>query len=247
MPASLKFAQSHAGSKDMQANVLFMICSNDTFRLPDPPLPSRACPCEKFAPMANLDFYAVSDDLQSLLAFLFAETDVVIYELSSRHNGELRSFRGVTELTEAFDLGGSRTTHLMLWSPSVMAHPLIRRIEATQAPTPFFRCNIGRAGLIQFYLGGVQDGVIHHSHFGHWNEARAKYLPDDLVSDCDWAALRRVSGKIQRHIRGRCATFKLHSRPILHQAWDMVQQGYGLLLPPTVHRADSPALQRIRR
>jgi hypothetical protein len=36
--------------------------------------------------MANLDFYAFGDDLRSLLTFLYAETDVVIYELSSRDN-----------------------------------------------------------------------------------------------------------------------------------------------------------------
>jgi hypothetical protein len=197
--------------------------------------------------MANLDFYALADDLRSLLAFLYAETDVVVYELASRENCEIRSFHSVTELTEAFDLGGSKTTHLMLWSRSVRARPIIRRIEATQAPAPFFRYQISGTGLIQLYLVGDRDGVIHHSHFGHWNEARAKYLPDDLVGDCDWTVLRKLSGKIQRHILGKRATFKLRSCPVLHQAWDMVQQGYGLLLPPTVHRAGSPAFQKIRR
>jgi hypothetical protein len=197
--------------------------------------------------MANLDFYALADDLRSLLAFLYAETDIVVYELSSRDNCEIRSFHSVTELTDAFELGAYRTTHLILWSPSVMARPIIRRVDATQAPTPFFRYHISGAGLIQFYLDGVRDGVIHHSHFGHWNEARAKYLPDDLVSGCDWAALRKLSGKIQRHVRGRCATVKLHSCPILHQAWHMVQHGYGLSLAGTVHHADSPAFQKIGR
>ncbi len=197
--------------------------------------------------MANLDFYAVSDDLRSLLAFLYAETDVVIYELSSRENCEIRSFHTVGELTEAFDLGADQTTHLVLWSPSVRTRPLVDRVEATRAPVPFFRYAIRGAGLIQFYLGGVRDGVIYHSHFGHWNEARAKYLPEELVRDCDWAALARLSGKIQRHIRRKSATFKLQSRPVLHQAWDMVQQGYGLMLGPTIHRAGSPAFQEIRR
>jgi hypothetical protein len=197
--------------------------------------------------MANLDFYALGDDLRSLLAFLYAETDVVIYELYSRDNCELRSFHSVAELTKAFDLGVYGTTHLMLWSPSVMASPLISRVEATQVPTPFFRYKIGGAGLIQFYLDGVRNGVIHHSHLGHWNEARAKYLPEHLVSDCNWVALRKLSGKIQNHIRGKCATFKLHSRPVLHQAWDMVQEGYGLMLAPTIHRAGSPGFQEIRR
>jgi hypothetical protein len=197
--------------------------------------------------MANLDFYALADDLRSLLAFLYAETDIVIYELSSRENCEIRSFHSVTELTDAFELGAYGTAHLQLWSRSVVARPIIRRIDATHAPTPFFRYQISGAGLIQFYLDGVRDGVIHHSHFGHWNEARAKYLPEALVCGCDWAALRKLSGKIQRHIRRRCATVKLHSRPILHQAWNMVQQGHGLLLAGTVHHAGSAAFQKIGR
>ncbi len=33
--------------------------------------------------MANLDFYALADDLRDLIRFLLSETDVVIYELSS--------------------------------------------------------------------------------------------------------------------------------------------------------------------
>jgi hypothetical protein len=197
--------------------------------------------------MANLDFYALGDDLRSLLAFLYAETDVVIYELSSRENCELRSFCTVSELAEAFDLGAYLTAHLVLWSPSVRPRPLIERVDATKAPVPFFRYAIRGAGLIQLYLGGVRDGVIHHSHFGHWNEARAKYLPEELVRDCDWAALRRLSGKTQRHIRGKCARFKLQSRPVLHQAWNMVQQEYGLMFGSTIHRAGSAAFEEIRR
>jgi hypothetical protein len=197
--------------------------------------------------MANLDFYASGDDLRSLLAFVYAETDVVIYELSSRENCELRCFHTVSELTEAFDLGAYETAHLSLWSPSVRPRPLIERVETTRAPVPFFRYDIRGAGLIHLHLSGVRDGVIRHSHFGHWDEARAKYLPEELVRDCDWAALRRLSGKIQRHIRGKCARFKLRSRPVLHQAWNMVQQEYGLMLGSTIHRAGSAAFEEIRR
>jgi hypothetical protein len=201
----------------------------------------------KVVSTANLDFYALSDDLRALFAFLYAETDIAIYELSSRQNCELRSFHTVSELTAAFDLGADQTTHLVLWSPSVRTRPLIERVEATRAPVPFFRYAVRGAGLIQLYLGDVRDSVIHHSHFGHWNAARAKYLPEELVRDCDWAALARLSGKIQRHIRGKRATFKLWSRPVLHQAWIMVQQGHGLMLGSTVHRAGSPAFQKIRK
>ena len=67
------------------------------------------------------------------------------------------SFHTASEVTEAFELGAYETAHLTLWSPSVRARPLIERVEATQAPVPFFRYDIRGAGLIRLYLGGVRD------------------------------------------------------------------------------------------
>jgi hypothetical protein len=55
--------------------------------------------------MANLDFYALGDDLRSLLRFVYAQTDIVIYELSSSHTSadycvqSLRQIPGVLSKT----------------------------------------------------------------------------------------------------------------------------------------------------
>src|ERR1700744_6187013 len=124
--------------------------------------------------MANLDFYALADDLRSLFQFLFAETDIVVYEMSSEPGHEARQFRSLVQLETVFELGKYRAGHLQLWSPSVMRQPVIRRIELNRASGHGFRYAIEGPGLIQLYLDGNRDGVIYHSHFGHWNEAGAR-------------------------------------------------------------------------
>lgn len=197
--------------------------------------------------MASLHFYALSDDARQLLDFIYSETDVVVYELASRPNCELRRFNSVDEVVDAFGLGGCRTAHLQLWSPSVMASPIIERIEVTKVPEPYFRYDIKGVGLIQLYLNGLREGVIHYSEFAHWNEAGARARCALPMSDCDWPALRKLSGKIQRRIQGKLAAAKFRACPVLHQAFAMLQQGHGLWFPGAIHHADSPFVQRMSR
>jgi hypothetical protein len=198
--------------------------------------------------MATLDFYALGDDARQLLEFLYSETDVVVYELGSRPNCDLRRFDSIAEVAEAYELGGYRTVHLTLWSPSVTAHPVIERIQVTKVSEPYFRYAIRGGGLIQLYLDGMREGAIHYSHFGHWNEAGARRRSTYPASDCNWPALRKLSGKIQRHIRSKLAAAKLRACPVLHQAFAMLQQGHGLWFPgATIHQLDSPHIQTIAR
>jgi hypothetical protein len=198
--------------------------------------------------MATLNFYALGDDARQLLEFLYLETDVVVYELGSRPNCDLRRFDSVAEVAKAYELGGYRTVHLKLWSPSVMAPPVIERIQVTKVPEPYFRYDVRGVGLIQLYLDGMREGAIHYSHFGHWNEAGAKQRSTCPASDCNWPALRKLSGKIRRHIRGKLAAAKLRACPVLHQAFAMLQQGHGLWFPgAAIHQLDSPHIRTIAR
>ncbi len=79
--------------------------------------------------MTNLDFYALGDDLRMLFRFLYAETDVVVYELVSEFDRDARRFESLAELEAVFSLGAYRAGYFQLWSPSVMVRPVIRRIE----------------------------------------------------------------------------------------------------------------------
>src|SRR5215475_14571003 len=195
--------------------------------------------------MANLDFYALGDDLRSLLRFVYAETDVVVYELASEFDCDARQFASLAELEAVFNLDGHDARYyLQLWSPTVMARPVIRRI-ALKIPGHSFRYAVEGAGLIQLYLDGQRDGVIYHTHYGHWNEAGARQRSMHSADNCDWQALAKLSGRIQRHIRGRLAAAKLNARPVLHQAFSAVQQGHGLEFGTIVHHADSTDIHRV--
>lgn len=194
--------------------------------------------------MANLDFYALGDDLRSLFRFLYAETDVVVYELASEFDCDARKFESLAELEAVFNLDGRETSYLQLWSPTVMVSPVIRRI-ALKVPGHSFRYAVEGAGLFQLCLDGLRDGVICHTHFGHWNEAGARQRSMHSADDCDWQALVKLSGRIQRHIRGRLAAAKLHARPVLHQAFSAVERGRGLKFGAAVYHADSPDIHRI--
>jgi hypothetical protein len=192
--------------------------------------------------MANLDFYAAGDDLRELVAYIFSETDIVVYESASEYDREVRQFRSVAELEAVFQLGAYRAGYLQLWSPSVMAHPVIRRVELNRVPGHTFRYDVEGVGLIQLYLDGIRDGVVYHTHYGHWNEAGARARSTLPADACDWRALVKLSGRIQRHIRRRRAVAKLYSLPILRHCLAMVQQGAGLWYGPDIHHAKSENL-----
>ena len=192
--------------------------------------------------MANLDFYALEAAQRSLFEFLFSETDVVVFELSSNYDCELRRFDSLPALLAAFTLGRCPTLHFQLWSPSVMTAPVIRRIEL-KVPGHSFRYAVNSAGLMQLYLDGQKDGVIYHTHYGHWSEAGARARSGLPAGDCNWPALAKLSGRIQRHIRNRLSVAKLFARPILSQAFSAVQQESGLMFGGTIHHAGSPGIK----
>jgi hypothetical protein len=193
--------------------------------------------------MAVCDFYALGDDLRQLFAFFYEETDVIAYELSSQVEAAPRQFRSVAEIESAYSLGTYRAAYLQLWSPSVSAEPVIRRVDIHK-PTPTCRYTLGGAGLMQLYLDGIKDGIIWHTHFGHWNESGARQRSLYSADDCDWEGLAKLSRRIQGHIRKRLAVATLHSRPILNQAFDSVQRGTGLWFSGVVHGLDSAEIRK---
>jgi hypothetical protein len=192
--------------------------------------------------MANLDFYALKDDLRQLFKFIFAETDIVAYELSSAFDQEARRFESLDQLEAAYNLGTYRAGYLQLWSPSIIKHPVIRRI-ALKIPGHTFRYAVEGAGLMQLYLDGLDKGVVYHTHFGHWNEAGARQRSVHSADDCNWRELSKISGKIQRHIRVKLAVGKLHACPGLSQAFDAVQHGARLSFGPDAYGAESEEIE----
>jgi hypothetical protein len=200
--------------------------------------------------MANVDFYAVKEDIRGLMHFLYEETDLRVFESYSEPEKELREFRRFQELWEAFEAdtdpyGRSPQVLLQLWSPSVTQDVQITRIELK--PTrryPFtFRYRISGVALIQLYLAKPSGDVIADSHYGHWNEAGARQRSGGNADAVDWSVLSKLSGRIQRHLRNKMAVAKVCGRPILPAAFGALQGGAELFFGPERYNALSPKIE----
>ena len=190
--------------------------------------------------MANLDFYALAQDQSRLLDFIFSETDLMVYELSSEFDAKPRSFRSVAEIEKFYNLGVQNSARFQLWSPSVMEAPVCRRIELTGVANASFRYAVEGAGLIQLFFNGIESDLIYHSHYGHWSEAGARSRSKHPADDVDWKSLSRISGKIQRFIRNRLSVAKLFARPILPDAFETIEKNFSLSFSPEKYGIGSP-------
>jgi hypothetical protein len=183
--------------------------------------------------MANLDFFATRADHEAILGFLFASTDIRMFESYSGFGQKLREFHSFEELTVAYDVGADPNGHgtavlLQLWSPAVEPGPQIERIalDPRRCEGHTFRYCIDGWGLIQLYLGGIHGRTITKSHYGHNSEARArKWGYSDGV---DWGALKSLSNRVQYHIRGRLSVARVPGRPVLAEAYGLARSGYAL-------------------
>lgn len=181
----------------------------------------------------NLDFFAAEADQRAVLDFLFSSTDVRVFESYSEPGADLREFRSTDELAAAFPLGtdshgNGKVVLLQLWSPSVMRELTIRRfaLKPEHCGGHTFRHTIEGGGLMQLYLGGVCDRVVTLSHFGHQSQVRAEAWGVD--QGVNWEALKKVSNRIQHHIRKRLAAGKVPGCPVLPQALELARTGYAL-------------------
>jgi hypothetical protein len=177
---------------------------------------------------ASLNFFGTRSDHEAVVRFLFDSTDIRIFESYSEFGQKLREFRSFEELGAAFDVGmdphghGSAIT-LHLCSPAIEPKPRIKRIslDPSRCDGHTFRYRI-EGNLIQFYLGGISGQTITISQYGHMGEAAARYW------GVDWAVLKRLSNKIQYHIRNRLAVARVSSRPVLPEAAAYARSGYAL-------------------
>lgn len=183
--------------------------------------------------MANLDFFAARSDQKAVLDFVLTETDGRIFESYSRFSEELREFHSFEELDSAFQIGvdehGNGTAVLLIiWSPTVMRRLRIEKIALNpqKCEGHKFRYTIRGGGLIQLYLGGVHRNIVTHSHFGHFNERGAERW--GLAGEVNWEGMKKLSNRIQYHVRSRLAVAKVSSCPVLPEAHALAKAGYEL-------------------
>jgi hypothetical protein len=183
--------------------------------------------------MPQLNFFATKPDLKQVFDFVYAETDFRVFESYSEFGRELREFSSLSALAAAYEVGadlhGNGTAALLqMWSPSVMAKPEIVRIalDPNKCKGHTFRYRISGYGLVQLYLGGIHGRIITHSHYGHFSERGAAKWGD--ISHVDWVALKKISGRFQRHVSRKLAVAKAPGNPVLADAFEKYREGYEL-------------------
>jgi hypothetical protein len=184
--------------------------------------------------VANLDFFAVREDMHALFDALFAEVDVRVFESYSAFGEKLRAFRSFGELADAYpDIGKDRHGNghaitLQLWCPAAGKRPRTKRIDFTKPiKGATFRYNIDGWALMQLYLGGTHKKVVTKSHFGHNSFERARKWGSE--EGVDWKALEQTSRKIQSIIRTRLAVARVPGRSVLAGAYALAKRGITLV------------------
>ena len=179
--------------------------------------------------MPHLAFYATSDDVELIMAFVLQECRV--FERYSVPDSPLRSLASPLEVRDAFDQRGPGGLGLMLYSPSMKGEFIVERLELKPNATPgkSWRERISGWGLIQMELTGLRGATLGPSFTNHNTESRARaweqtYPQLPSVRAWDFREVTRISRRINRHIAS-AGIRKDGPRPILPAADAMAKAG----------------------
>ena len=182
----------------------------------------------------NYDFYAGPTDAISIFEFIFSQTDLDVYELSSELGEEICRFESVDELTSKFGSESESKSQLtfQLWSPRHGGRPVFRRVSLDPAYCDghTFRYATEGYGLIQLYFGRQRKMTLERSHIGHFTEGRARLLEADNPSlgkstEWDWKEIQTTSRRLKYQIHNKMSVRKIGSFGILPGAEILFSKG----------------------
>jgi len=168
--------------------------------------------------MAQLDFFAIDQDFYAVLDYVLSETDLIVYEAYSRFDKEIRRFASVAELEATAEDRKAGGFLLRAWSPAVTSTPIFETFKLNP-DVGSHRTTVGGPGVMQFQQGHIERGHLHFSTFSHWNEAGALQRGLPGVEEVNWQAMRKLSGRIHRHLRNKLAVASIRSSPVLAHAY----------------------------
>jgi hypothetical protein len=172
----------------------------------------------------NYNFFAVKDDKLDILDYIFNETDLHIYDLSSKFGQEINEYKSVSEIVSSFDLdnGSEFAVTFQLWTQRHKGSPIFRKIilNPQNAQGYTFRYSSDGWGLIQLYFGGFRNNELNHSHIGHFDERGALLNEvsnpfNGKVNSWDWNEIQATSRKLKYYIHNRLSVRKIGSFGVL--------------------------------
>jgi len=183
------------------------------------------------------NFFANKADKLELLEFIFKETDLQVYDLSSAYGQETFQYKNVNEISSKFDLdnGDKFAVTFQLWTPRHKGKPIFRKIDLDpkRCDGHAFRYSTEGWGLIQLYFGGIKNNELSQSHIGHFNKSGALKNENSTafngkVNDWDWTEIQKTSRKLKNQIQNKLATRKIGNIGVLSGADKLEQLGIKL-------------------
>ncbi len=206
------------------------------------------CCFDKGSLLAQLNFFAVTSDIELVLDFIFEQTDCRVFEAYSRPAHRLREFSSLAELQTSDVLEVNHGRYFLRMIPrGVGTEPKVRTFKLKK--TGQKRSEINAPAMFQIVQGGPakpRSQAIVTSTFSHWNEAGARQrslYPNWLLARTDWKYMRRVSGRIHRHIKNKLAVAKVGFQPVLPGAFEQLGDTLYLADGPNKLSKDSPELE----
>jgi hypothetical protein len=175
----------------------------------------------------NYDFYADENDIVEILDYIFSETDLILYELSSKYGEDIKSFRATNEVLKQYNFCNSNQTSetFQLWTPRFEGDLVIRKVELNPkyCEGHTFRYSTEGWGLIQLYFGVRKNKKLKFSHIGHQSEKRALLWQDTInnlgeVKKWNWKEVETTSRKLKYQISKKMSVKKINNYEILKGA-----------------------------
>lgn len=180
------------------------------------------------------DFFADKTDKLTVLDFIFNETDLQVFDLSSPYGQNINQYKSSKEITAKFDLlnGDKFAVTFQLWTPRHKGKAVFKKIDLDprRCNGHTFRYSTEGWGMIQLYFGGLKNGNLHLSHIGHFNEKGAAKWEgintfNGSVSAWNWKEIQVTSRKLKSHIHNKLTVNKIGSVGVLPGANAMQSEG----------------------
>lgn len=183
------------------------------------------------------NFYAAKTDKLMILDYIFHETDLYVFDLYSSYGEEICAYKNADQIAAKYDLenGDKFAVTFQLWAQRHKGKPVFKKIELDpmRCKGHTFRYSTTGWGMIQLYLGGVKNNLLHPSHIGHFNEKGAAQKEgasnfNGTVSEWDWKEINATSNKLKYQIHKQLAPGKMGTIDLLLGAEVLIKQGITL-------------------
>jgi hypothetical protein len=185
----------------------------------------------------NYDFFANKGDKISVLDFIFNTTELQVFDHYSPYGQEVSQYKSTAEIISRFELEKGRQSAVAfnLWAPEFGGKARFQRVELNPkyCNGHTYRYATEGWGLIQLYLGGLEENILFHSHIGHFNEAGSLKNEDinkenGKVNLWDWKAIEQTSRKLKYQIHNKMTVRKIGSYGVLQGAENLSKSGVKL-------------------